>query len=296
MVDIGGRRLHIIRSGTGSPTVVVMPALSTPAAEWVRVQRALSRQTDATVVLVDRAGIGWSDPGPWPRSLSAMADELDALITALDLDDPVVLVGHSVGGLIARLFTARHPERVAHLVLSDSSHEDQNRRLREADPSVGDHELWAHAARWRLRALGWHRLRLALGGRPEIRQTARREVPPDLVDAHLALSLTGRHRRAVVQEFAGLLLGRKSMAAARDLGDLPITVITAGPHGREVWYPVWRDLQSEFLTMSHASRLIDTPHTGHHINHDDPTLHAQLIREAIDETRRRRTDRPGDKG
>lgn len=286
LVDIGGRRLHIIRSGTASPAVVVLPALSTPAVEWVRVQRALSQQTDATIILVDRAGLGWSDPGPWPRSLSAMADEVEALFTALNLDGPVILVGHSVGGLIARLFAARHPHRVAHLILSDSSHEDQNRRLREADPSAGDRELWVHVARRCLRALGWQRLRAALTARSALRREARREVPDDLAEAHLARSLTARHRRAVVQEFVGLLRGREPVALeARDLGNLPVTVITAGVRGRETWHPVWRELQSEFLAMSSTSRLRETPHTGHHINHDDPQLHAQLIHEVINEAR-----------
>lgn len=178
LIDIGGRRLHIFRSGDRGPAVIVLPSLSTPAAEWVRVQRALAERTDVTIILLDRGGVGWSDPAPWPRTPAAMADEVGALITALGITEPVILVGASVGGLIARLFAARHPERVAHLILSDSSHEDQFQRLHEVDPGIGDGELWKHAARWRLRILGWHRLRLALGWLPELRQEAQREVPP----------------------------------------------------------------------------------------------------------------------
>lgn len=286
LVDIGGRRLHVFRSGTGGPAVIVLPALSTPAAEWVRAQRALTQRTDATIVLVDRAGIGWSDPGPWPRSLSTMADEADALITALGITEPVILVGHSVGGLIARLFAARNRERVARLILADSSHEDQYERLHEVDSRIGDGELWKYAARWRLRVLGWHRLRLALGRLPQLRQDAEREVPSDLVDAHLARYLTARYRRGLVQEFLGLLLGRQALRdEARDLGDLPITVVTAGPVDREVWYPPWLELQADLLTMSTNTSQIWARHCDHYINHDDPELLARVIHEAVRDIR-----------
>jgi pimeloyl-ACP methyl ester carboxylesterase len=286
LVDIGGRRLHVFRSGGRGAAVIVLPSLSTPAAEWVRVQRALAERTDATIILLDRGGVGWSDPAPWPRTPAAMADEVGTLIAALGISQPVILVGASVGGLIARLFAARHPERVARLVLSDSSHEDQYQRLHEVDPGIGDGELWKHAARWRLRLLGWHRLRLALGRLPELRQDAEREVPADLVDAHLARYLSRRNRRAVVQETVGLLLGRQPLREeARDLGDLPITVITAGPVGRDVWYPPWLELQAEFLDMSTNTSQVFASHADHHINHDDPDLLAQIIHETIQDTR-----------
>lgn len=287
LVDIGGRRLHVFRSGTSGPAVIVLPSLSTPADEWVRVQRALAERTDTTLILVDRGGVGWSDPAPWPRTISAMADEVDALITALGITEPVILVGHSVGGLIARLFAARNRERVARLILVDSSHEDQYQRLHEADPSIGDAELWKYAARWQLRVLGWRRLRLALGLLPELRQDAEREVPADLVDAHLARYLSARNRRAVVQEFVGLLLGRQPLRTeARDLGDLPITVVTAGPVGRDDWYPPWLELQAEFLDMSRNTTQIWARNADHHINHDDPELLAQIILDAAQETSR----------
>ncbi|WP_236792816.1 alpha/beta fold hydrolase [Amycolatopsis sp. GM8] len=284
LVDVGGRRLHVFRSGTGKPVVIVVPALSTPADEWVRVQRCLADVTDATTIVVDRAGIGWSDPGPWPRTISAMADEVDVLVHALGIDGPVVLAGHSVGGLIARLYAARHRDRVARLILVDSSHEDQNKRLHEVDPSIGDIELAMRAAGWCLRVLGWKRLKLALGLAPDLRRDAETEVPADLVDAHLATHLSSRNRRAVVQEFTGVLTGREALRdEARDLGDMPVTVVTAGPVRRENWYPVWCELQAEFLTMSTNATHIWARHSSHHINHDDPGLLARVIGDAVRE-------------
>lgn len=72
---------------------------------------------------------------------------------------------------------------------------------------------------------------------------------------------------------------------ARELGDLPITVVTAGPAGRESWYPAWRELQAEFLDMSTNTAQVLARDTGHHINHDDPGLLAEIVRDAISEAR-----------
>lgn len=280
--DIGGRRLHVLRSGASAPVVVVLPALGTPAAEWVRVQRALAERTDATIMVVDRAGLGWSDPGRWPRTPSTMADELQALLTAAGVGGPVIVVGHSAGGLVARVFAARYRDRVARLVLVDATHEDFPHVLSQYDQRIGVGDLWWRAARWRSRVLGWRRLRASLGGVEELRRDATREVPANLVDAHIARCMTGAFRRAVIQETVGLACGLSAVRAqCRDLGDLPITVVTAGSTGREQWFEGWLDLQARFLSMSTVSRQVSAPHCDHHINHDDPELLAGVIVEEI---------------
>lgn len=84
----------------------------------------------------------------------------------------------------------------------------------------------------------------------------------------------------------GLLRGRQPLRnEARDLGDLPITVITAGPIGRDAWYQPWLDLQAEFLDMSTNTSQVFARHADHHINHDDSDLLARIIHEAIQDTR-----------
>ncbi|MET9260528.1 alpha/beta hydrolase [Amycolatopsis sp. NPDC004079] len=278
-VDVGGRRMHVYSSGTSSPALVVIPALSTPAVEWVRVHRILSERTDARIILVDRAGTGWSDPGPWPRTISVMADEIHDLITALDITGPLVLAGHSVGGLIARLYAARHRELVARLVLVDSSHEDQFARIPQA---LGGHMLLALAVRRQLQVLGMQRLAHVLGLRHDLQRDAQREAPEDLADAHLARCLSRSFRRTVVQECLGVRNGLQPLRTeARELGDLPLTVVTAGPHDRETWHHEWLALQREFLDMSTDSRQIAMFGSGHHINHDDPAGIATILHKEL---------------
>jgi pimeloyl-ACP methyl ester carboxylesterase len=281
-VDIGGRRLHVLRTGTSAPVVVVLPALGTPAVEWVRVQRALAELTDATVLVVDRAGLGWSDRGRWPRTPSTMADELRALLDALGVAEPVIVVGHSAGGLVARMFAARYRYRVGRMVLVDATHEDFRQVLGQYDPRIGSGDLWWRAAQWQARVLGWRRLRARLGGLVDLRRDAAREVPEDLVDAHIARCMTGAYRRAVVQETVGLACGLAAVRAqCRDLRELPVTVITAGAAGREQWFEGWLELQGRFLSMSTVTRQVSAAHADHHINHDDPALLARVIAEEI---------------
>ena len=281
LVDIGGRQVHVLKAGTQAPTIIVLPALGSVALEWVRVQRALSELTDATIYLVDRGGLGWSDPAPWPRTPHTMADEVDQLIVALGITGPTVVVGHSIGGLTARLYAARHRGRVAGLVLVDSSHEDQRRVLHRFDPSVGVHELWVRAVRYQLRPLGLARL-LAARSKAAERREAEREVPAELVEAYLARRRVTARRRAVVQEFLGFAHGMASVRAeARDLGDLPVWVVTAGPAHRSQWHEGWLELQKDFLGMSTNSTQVWATHCSHRIDHEDPELLARILRDAI---------------
>lgn len=120
LVDIGGRRLHAVVSGQGGPTVVVIAGAGDSSYTWVHVQRALSRF--AKVIAYDRAGMGSSDPGPAPTPAQFVSD-LAVLLDRLGVAGPSILVGHSLGGLIARAFAQRYPERVAGLVLVDSTPE-----------------------------------------------------------------------------------------------------------------------------------------------------------------------------
>ena len=115
LVDIGTHRLHLHCAGEGSPTVVFDAALGASSLSWSLVHPAVARMTRACTY--DRAGFGWSDAGPLPRTASRIADELHQLLSQGAVPGPFVLVGHSYGGLVMRMFASRHPEEVAGLVL-----------------------------------------------------------------------------------------------------------------------------------------------------------------------------------
>jgi pimeloyl-ACP methyl ester carboxylesterase len=115
LVSLDTHRLHLLCTGHGSPTVVFDAALGASSLSWTFVHPPVARFTRACVY--DRAGFGWSDGGPMPRTAGRIADELHLLLQRAAVPPPFVLVGHSFGGLVARLFAARHREEVAGLVL-----------------------------------------------------------------------------------------------------------------------------------------------------------------------------------
>ena len=117
-VDVGSRAFFISCTGTGSPTVVLEAGSGNTADTWVSVQPEVARFT--RVCSYDRAGLGQSDPAPTGvRTVQDSVDDLHALLGAADISGPVVLVGHSLGGLIVRLYASQYPDEVAGAVLVD---------------------------------------------------------------------------------------------------------------------------------------------------------------------------------
>ncbi|MFF5986740.1 alpha/beta fold hydrolase [Prauserella flavalba] len=128
LVRVGGRQVHVLERGPrdATPTVVFESGLASPLQTWTWVQDAVAAHT--RTVSYERAGTGWSEKAPGPRSVPVLAAELDATLRALDVTGPVVLVGHSFGGLVARCYAGRYPERVAGVVFADALHPEEMRR------------------------------------------------------------------------------------------------------------------------------------------------------------------------
>ena len=111
LVDIGGRVLHVNCLGQGTPTVILEAGLGSGAVTWQHVQRPLSEIT--RVCSYDRAGYGWSASGPSPRTAARVTDDLHRLLEKAGVEGPLVLGGHSLGGLFARHYAAAYPAEVA---------------------------------------------------------------------------------------------------------------------------------------------------------------------------------------
>jgi pimeloyl-ACP methyl ester carboxylesterase len=252
LVDIGGRRLHLLEAGDGSPAVVVVPAMSEGGLTWVRIQRELA--AEMRVVLYDRAGTGWSDaPARGRRTFDDAAAELRALLDSSGIAPPYVLVSHSLGGVIARRFAALYPGTVAGMVLVDSSHEGQASRHGIDGWPNGRASYYRRALRWRARPLGLRRLAAAAGLTRQLDADAAREVLPGHAGAYRAVMLSTRLRRTVIRET--LMMARLS-AAPSPLASTPLTVITAGQA-----LPGWLPMQQELAALS-SLRPPGRPGTG----------------------------------
>jgi pimeloyl-ACP methyl ester carboxylesterase len=291
LVDIGGRRLHLLMTPGAGPPLVIVAALGEPAIDWLAIQRALA--PEVPVVLYDRGGLGWSDPVRGARTAARMADELHALLTAARIQPPYVLAGHSLGGLIALIYTARHRENVAGLALIDSSHPDMHTRLPADAPLISKRTEWLlQAARWRLTPLGLVRLADDLGIRQHASDQAQRNYPPDVAAAARAFTLSSHARRASVSELAHIKRNcNEARACLTDLGSLPLAVVTSSEHdphhapgspaARKLsrWYATWSVLQAEFAELSRNSSHTVAPRAGHYVHRDDPGLVAGILRD-----------------
>ncbi|GAA0966446.1 alpha/beta hydrolase [Acrocarpospora macrocephala] len=288
---MNGRRLHVWCEGDRGPTVVVATGIGSNCLEWVRIQRQLV--PDHRVVLYDRGGLGWSEWVPGRRSSVELAEELHATLEAADIPGPYVLVGHSLGGSINRIYAARHPDNVAGLVLIDASHELSFEKIvKEFGWRMGDFDRWRRAlTRYVLRPRGIERARVQALGHRHHHDDAALTVPAEWVEAAVALTLSSRRRRAVVAELLqnGSSAKKDLAAERRSFGDLPLTVITRSvtsvdtyfgfrdPEFARRWMKIWMPLQEDLATLSDNSRHVIASNAAHYVHVDEPDLVASAI-------------------
>lgn len=117
--EVNGHAIHLYCTGEGSPVVILESGRGDDFTIWGKVQPALSRVT--RTCSYDRAGFGWSDPQAGARDGLHIADQLHALLFKAGITTPVVLVGHSIGGIYSRIYASRFPQGVAGLVLVDAT-------------------------------------------------------------------------------------------------------------------------------------------------------------------------------
>ena len=119
LIDIGGRKLHLDCSGKGSPTVILVAGAGAFSIDWALVQPKVGENT--RVCSYDRAGLGWSDPGPADETVEQTIGDLHALLRAAGEKGPYLLVGASIAGIYVQAYQRAHPEEVAGLVFTNSS-------------------------------------------------------------------------------------------------------------------------------------------------------------------------------
>jgi pimeloyl-ACP methyl ester carboxylesterase len=253
MIDVGGRRVAAAWSGAAAPTVVLETGLGAESHDWAAVQRGLEGL--ACVLRYDRAGRGASDATRKPRRASHMIADLHELLRKTAVPPPFLLVGHSFGGLLVRLYAHRHPTDVCGLVLVDSMHEDQfdvfGPLFPPADPS--EPPLLRHTRAF------W------TGGWRDPRSTQE-----------------GIDMEASIRE------GR----AIESLGALPMHVITAGTFLNQPAVPSapraalqgrWDQLQRRFLKLSALVSQTSVPSSGHFVQRDQPQVVIDVIAKMLHE-------------
>jgi pimeloyl-ACP methyl ester carboxylesterase len=250
LIDIGGRRLYLSCSGSGSPTVVLESGHGDPAAPWFAVEQAAAEFT--RVCSYDRANAlaSASDPAPTPRTGEDVVADLHALLMAADVPGPYVLVGHSLGGLYARLYASGFPDDVAGLVLVDSTHEDQFGRLKALVPAA----VWAE-------------FEAMLAQFPDPEGT---DIETTAAEARAARAETPLAPMPLVVVTAG----QRGDAALLPPG-WPVEAEAA----------LWQELQEDLAGLVPNGRHIVAEQSGHYVHRSQPNVVVDAIRQVVEAVR-----------
>jgi pimeloyl-ACP methyl ester carboxylesterase len=248
LVDVGGHRLYVHCTGSGSPTVVLVSGLAETSVYWGGwIAPAVAQNT--TVCAYDRAGQGWSDPPASPQDGAAVATDLHTLLDHAQIPGPYVIVGHSTGGAYARIFAARYPDQVAGMVLLDS-------QPNEALTGLPDFPSQYSALR---RASALFPSLARLGVFQLVNRFAADPLPVPTRDEERAVVSSANLNRIQRDEFAELPMTLKQAAALTTLGDRPLIVVTAAKGAAAGWLPL-QDKMTGLSTNSAHRVLPDTDH------------------------------------
>ncbi len=232
--DAGGFELfyRVLGENQGLPAVILEAGYGISSKTWSRVQEEIAAYTQ--VLVYDRAGLGQSGRGNQPRHGRQHVENLRDLLSAVQIEPPYILVGHSYGGLIVRLFASMYPENAAGVVLVDPTHEDQEETMI-----------------------------------PLLQPKSRDEY-------YQQFSREGTH-----QEFVESLEQVRSLR--RSLGDIPLTVITAGQleYHTEASYENWLAMHKDLLRLSTNSTHVIARHSGHNIHRQQPEIVIEAIKNIL---------------
>lgn len=265
MVVVDGRQMHLLCQGQGSPAVILESGMPGISLGWVSVIKDIA--SFARVCAYDRAGWGWSEAGPEPRTISNITGELRDLLGTAQVGPPYVLVGHSFGGLIVQVYASRFPDEVAGMVLVDSSHPDLARRTGSLD------RMGRVAFRLKLLApLGIARLMIDVpSGNPESRPSTVRAMEKEVL-------ATTRSFRAMASEMEGLRESLNQAAEDRPrLGRKPLVILTEGQRKMEFWHA----MQERFTELSDSSEWQVVNEAGHFIHQDKPEIVVDAVRRVV---------------
>src|ERR1700689_4317734 len=274
LIDVGGYRMHIDCTGQGTPTVVLDSGLGDSYLSWHKVQPQIASFT--RVCSYDRAGLGYSDSSPQPRTSKVMAEELHALLQTAGISPPYILVGHSMGGYNIRLFAGIYRSEVGGMVLVDSSHPEQEKRFPQALNDLD--KTWVREQEFLAYSMPF--------GIPRLLGFCETDPKVRAADCNFHSAREGLRELKMFPESAA------EAATAGSLGDLPLAVLTHDPDKPQPDLPAdlekpvndaWQQMQEELAHLSTRSTHVIAKNSGHYIQLDRPDLVLEAVRHVVDQ-------------
>lgn len=279
--DVGGYRLHYKITGDKGPLVIFDAGMGCNSLDWVMVEPEIAKF--ARVLTFDRAGYGWSDPGPEPRTSMQIVKELHELLAKIEIPGPYIFVGHSFGGLNVRLYAAEYPSDVLGLVLVDASHEDQIEKM-PFIPYATYREI-LHALSF-FAPFGSHRWLIPYIFGDDLKTYP--QVSRDLRKAKQCQNQAIRTAYAELRDF------RESLEQMRDKAkfilNVPLFVLSAGKvdpvpgfdqKTLRLFMQIWGHLQQNLAEQSPFGKNIIAEHSGHMIHWEQPELVIEAVSQLV---------------
>jgi pimeloyl-ACP methyl ester carboxylesterase len=276
LIDVGGYRVHLYCTGTGSPTVVIVGAGY--SFDWGLVQPEVAGFTQ--VCSYDHSGIAWSDSGP-KDSCPLRVSEVHTALKNAGIAGPYILVGHSLGGLVARLYAGQYPNEVAGVVFVDHAFAMLSRRPPPDSPAVSAPPPPPPSPP------GGARIVMGMEDDPNFSKLPVR-------DRELHVWGTAQARdQAALRNNTDVLMDCVAQADAiikdqsHPLGDKPLVDVSAGaappmpPQVAEMWRDKRAELQAKLLSLSSNSKQLVAENSGHFIIIDRPDVVIDAIRQVV---------------
>ena len=264
MLDVGGYSLYVEDSGSGKVNVIFDSGMGDDLSVWNKVANKVSKFS--RVITYDRAGLGWSEESPKKRDSKAIIEELHSILEQKNLTGPIVLVGHSFGGVNMQLYALTYPEDIAALVLVDSAHEDQINRM----PRTGLFQKYVFKFGMLAAPFGLPRLYLS-NTSPEER----------------AKKSTTKHQYTSLDEASYFPQSLNQLDTLNpNYGGLPLVVIARNQPSSEIQnkntkHYIWAGLQESLASRSTDSTLIFTGKRQHSIHKAQPEIVIEAIQMVV---------------
>ncbi|CAN5633276.1 alpha/beta hydrolase [soil metagenome] len=300
-----GRKLNFHCSGVGSPLVILDGGWSATVLTWRKVQPQVANLT--RVCAMDRAGMGFSSPGPLPRDTASIVADLHSALHIPGMPGPYVLVGHSLGGMNARLYASLYPDDVAGLVLVDPASPNQDKRFAAVSPTVA--AVTGGEITSARRCADLARAGALKPGAAEW-ATCAGDPPtdwPDALRAHVIAqhgdAAAARQRLSEIESVAEPDSSQVEQAKV-SLGDIPLIVLTAEGTSKDPSIPLtdqvamaklWSTMHDEAAALSTqgANRLVLG--SGHNIQSEKPDVVVAAIAEVVATVRAKTAAKTGEK-
>ena len=295
LVDVGGYSLHIACSGAGSPTVIVDAGNGDFSLGWAGIQPEVAKFT--RICTYDRAGYGWSDSSPNPRTAKVMAEELHSLLSNAGVEPPYILVGHSLGGYTVRMFADLYPADVVGVVLVDAGHEDQLKRFPPEFEKLEQQTVSYFAGGGLMARFGILRVMGGSSGGLDSAPPYVLKLPKDIQLEYMAMLSHPSYFSTAVEERRLLPETGDQVRATKKLGELPLIVLTAettvDPKTLQtIGMPadfdasgiqqIWYELQAELAALSTNGEQIIVKNSTHAIHIDQPQAVVAAIKKVVE--------------